>query len=76
METLVAGVIGLSLLAILLTAALGLGLAHRSRRRRPADQYQRELHEIQRITRARSETRYTRQVGDAQGGNYGSGSGA
>ena len=70
MGTLVAGVIGLSLVAILLTAAFL--LIHRRRVSRlsledPADRYQREIRNIQRITHARSEHRYTRQVGDPPG---------
>ena len=79
MGTLVAGVIGFSLLAVLFAAAFL--LIHRRRASRmsleePADRYRCEIREIQRITHARSEHRYTRQVGDPPGGNYGTGSGA
>jgi hypothetical protein len=79
MGTLVDGMIGLTLLAILFTA--GLRLIQRRHVRRlsfegPADRYQREIREIRRITRARSEHRYTHQVGDPPMGNYGSGWGA
>jgi hypothetical protein len=80
MSTPVVVIIALSLLAISsLTAALQ--LVHRRRVRRgsledPADRYQREMREIQRITRARSARRYTRQVGDPPAGDYGTGSGA
>jgi hypothetical protein len=78
MGTLVVGVIGLALLAILVTAALRLVHRRRGRRARvegPAARYQREIREIQRITGARSERRYTRQIGDVSGGDYGAGSG-
>jgi hypothetical protein len=79
MSTPVVVIIVLSLLAISLTASLQ--LVHRRRIRRgsledPADRYQREMREIQRITRARSARRYTRQVGDPPAGDYGTGSGA
>ena len=71
MATLVAGVIGFSLLAVLFTAVFL--LIHRRRASRlsleeTADRYQREIRRIQRITHARSEHRYTRQVGDGTGG--------
>jgi hypothetical protein len=76
---LIAGVICLSLVAILFIAALR--MVHRRRVRRlsiedPLDRYQREIREIKRGTHARSKHRYTRQLGDPPGGNYGGGFGA
>lgn len=78
MGTVVVGVMGLSLLGIVVAAGLRL-MRRRSVRGggadAPADRYLREMREIQRITHARSERRYTGQVGDPPAGNYGSGSG-